>query len=131
LQQSSKIVLRKNSLLYRLVTFVLLVLFALSITPKLYLHAVFADHTDVVYKQTDGKTQVSKNGFTCDCNNQVATSPFTEHADAFEIGILSVYQSFIPHFPSQIIASTQFYFELRGPPASFGFAQDSDPSLSV
>ena len=120
MQQSSKIVLRKNIILYRLATFVLLVLFTLSITPKLYLHAIFADHTDIVLKKTDGKTQVSKNGFTCDRNNQVATSPFIEHADALDIGILHVYQSFIPHFPSKVIANTQFYFELRGPPASFG-----------
>lgn len=117
MQQSSKIALRKNILLYRLATFVMLLLFTLSITPKLYLHAIFADHTDIVYKKSDGKTQVSKNGFTCDRNNQVATSPFTEHADAPETGVVSVYQSFISHFPSQIIANTQFYFELRGPPA--------------
>lgn len=109
--------MRKNMHLYRLAAFVMLVLFALSITPKLYLHTVFADHTDIVRKKTDGKTQVGKNGFTCDCNNQVATSPFTEHVDTIEMGILPVYPSFIPHVPSQIIASTLFYLELRGPPA--------------
>lgn len=130
--------MHKNNLIYRLAAFVMLVLFTLSITPKLYLHAVFADHTDIVFKKADnGKTQVGKNGFACDCYNQVATSPFTEHAETPEIGILSVYQSFTPHFPSQIIANTQFYFELRGPPAilrlrsGLGFAQDADPSLSV
>jgi hypothetical protein len=118
LQQSSKRVLFKNTLLYRLAAFVMLMLFAFSITPKLYLHAIFADHTDTVFKKpADGKTQVSKSGFSCDWSNQVATSPFIEHDDAFEIGILCVYQSFIPHFPPQIIASTPFYFELRGPPA--------------
>src|SRR5688500_7699630 len=95
----------------------MLILFTLSITPKLFLHTIFADHADIVYKKSDGKTQVSKNGFTCDCNNQVATSPFITHENPPEIGILPVYQSLITHFPSQIIASTQFYLELRGPPA--------------
>jgi hypothetical protein len=118
LQQSSKRVLGKNNLLYRYTAFAMLMLFTLSITPKLYLHAIFADHTDTVFKkQNDGKPQVSKSGFACDCNNQVATSPFTEHDGANITGILPVYQSFIPYFPSQIIASTKFYFELRGPPA--------------
>jgi hypothetical protein len=95
----------------------MLILFTLSITPKLYLHAVFADHTDLVCKKTDnGKTQVSKNGFACDCNNQVATSPFTEHDDAPKIGTVTVYQSFVVNFTSQIISTTRFYSALRGPP---------------
>lgn len=109
--------MRKNIHIYRLAAFVMLALFVLSITPKLYLHTIFANHTDVVYKSTDGKEQVSKNGYSCDCNSQVATSPFTDHVDAFEIGVLSVYPSLIPHFPSLIPANTTLYFELRGPPA--------------
>jgi hypothetical protein len=95
----------------------MLMLFTLSITPKLFLHAVFADHTDVVYKKTGGETQVSKSGFSCDCNNQVATSPFIEHDDTPEPGILTVYQLVVPPFSSHLIASTPLYCALRGPPA--------------
>lgn len=96
----------------------MLVIFTLSITPKLYLHAIFAHHTDIVYKKTDsGKTQVSKNGFACDCNNQVATSPFTEPGETPKIGALTIYQLYLLHFTSEIITNEQFYFELRGPPS--------------
>jgi hypothetical protein len=112
--------LRNKNLKYQLAAFVMLMLFTLSITPKLYLHAVFADHTDVVYKKANnGETQVSKYGFTCDINNQVATSPFTEHDDAPETGIVTVYRSFTAHVASQIVSTTRFYFQLRGPPAFF------------
>lgn len=97
---------------------VMLMFFAFSITPKLYLHAIFADHTDVVYqKSADGKTQVAKNGFACDCNNQVATSPFTEHDEPGAFGIITVYSAFIPFFSSQISSTTRLYHTLRGPPA--------------
>src|SRR5687768_10253481 len=88
--------LLKNSCLYRFSTLVMLILFTFSITPKLFLHDLFTNHTDTVYKKTvDDKAQVSKSGFTCDCNDLVATSPFTEHKNAIELPILFDYQVWV------------------------------------
>ena len=110
--------MRKNSWLYRSTAFVMLFLFTLSITPRLYLHDWLANHTDSVFKETDtGKAQVCIRGFSCDVNNWVATSPFIEQEGSPDILLFSVYQQLVLHFPSQMIAQTPFFFELRGPPA--------------
>ena len=110
--------MRKNSWLYRLIAFVMLFLFVLSITPRLYLHDLLADHTDTVYKKTDaGNAQVGKSGFSCDVSNWVATSPFIEQDPLPDILLFSIYQPLVLHFPSSIIAQKPCLCELRGPPA--------------
>ena len=98
--------------------FILLVM-ALSITPKIVLHDWFADHQDVpVKKAHNEQAQVSKQLFNCNCDNIVAESPFTDSDIDFTIELfspLTIQQELIP---VSIYSSAPSFFSLRGPPAS-------------
>ena len=59
----------------------MLIVFAVSITPTIIFHDLFANHTDTVTKTTNAnQDQVGKKLFNCHCDNIVAESPFTETA---------------------------------------------------
>lgn len=90
----------------------------LGSTPRTYLHDLFADHTDLV-NQTDHSEngQVSAQSFTCDINDLVATSPFTETIATIEFETPAIYTSFNLSFTVRIITCTVPYTALRGPPA--------------
>lgn len=92
--------------------------FSISITPKRYLHDLFAGHKDTITKPVeDGKARLSQSGFKCDYNTLVATSPFTEYSDEIEIKTLSVYPSFFVSLSTPVYRSPHAFFELRGPPS--------------
>jgi hypothetical protein len=97
----------------------LLTVFAFSITPKQALHDWLANHTDKTSSKLAGdKALVSTAGFNCDCDNLVAESPFTATVSQFEFTPPQVFtprQAFHPH---TFYAVTQFFFSLRGPPAT-------------
>ena len=94
----------------------MLFFFSLSITPRLFLHALFADHKDTVSRVVKKGDNVGNTGFTCDCNNLVATSPFTDTHDEISIGIQTSYQESVALFSTRIFQNTHQFFELRGPP---------------
>lgn len=96
----------------------MLLIFTFSITPKRYLHDLFAGHKDTVSKVADdGKVYVSQSGFNCDCNTLVATSPFTEHADVIEVTGLAEYPSLFIALTTAVYTSSYSFTELRGPPS--------------
>lgn len=108
----------KHPIVKRLLSGILLVLFALSITPKKTLHDWIVNHKDgVTHTVASDIAQLSKDGFNCDCQSLVTESPFT--ADYQSVDIIAS-QSFIEH-PAiqlhQVYTSTCFFFEHRGPPA--------------
>ena len=51
-------------------------LFAFSVTPKIFLHVLAANHTDRPANNKDSKTQISKAGFSCAVESVVAESSF-------------------------------------------------------
>lgn len=96
---------------------VMLVTFTLSITPKIYLHDLFAGHTDTITKvSADGKAQISSKGFNCECNSLVATSPFTEEPDAASSILPLVYPSLFISLTTPVYTCRHDFTELRGPP---------------
>lgn len=96
---------------------VMLLFFTLSITPKIYLHDLFAGHTDAVIKASnDGKAQVYSKGYNCDCNSLVATSPFTEESDAVSSILPVAYPSLFISLTTPVYACGHNFLELRGPP---------------
>jgi hypothetical protein len=102
-----------------LAALLLLVLFVCSITPKRYLHHWFADHTDAALHTAcheDG-IHAKADGFNCDCNNWVATTPFTEAVTHFNLTPPHLYavQNGL-HLPG-ICFVQQVRTGLRGPPA--------------
>ena len=95
----------------------MLIVFAVSITPAIIFHDLFANHTDsVARKANPNQEQVGKKLFNCHCDNIVAESPFTEtalfnmqHAKQF-FAIVNTNQ------PVQFSSTQHFSYSLRGPP---------------
>jgi len=94
-----------------------MLVFALSITPKRFLHEVFAKHSDSrTKKNTDKPFQFTYQGFNCDVDNIVAQSPFESYQCSFAF---SSFSSFLPYIFSNVsFSSTEhIHSSLRGPPA--------------
>lgn len=96
----------------------MLVLFAFSITPKLLLHNLVANHKDTPLKSSTNKTQqFDVAGFNCGCDNLVVESPFVENFIAAEIVAPSFFSLHINPEIKNFISVNQFYVGLRGPPS--------------
>ncbi len=108
----------KNQTILRFSAVVMLLIFALSITPKRYLHDIFANHTDITgHIAADGKVLISKTGFNCDCNTAVATSPFTDQVEELKLGFFSSYSLLVPAYIHSIYSPAHALLGLRGPPS--------------
>ena len=95
----------------------MLALFALSVTPKIVIHALVARHTDSHLDLHNSADQLNKAGFHCTIDNLVVESPFLDYTVSIELGIPP---SFPVHRPAPLEArhsSSHFIFGLRGPPA--------------
>jgi len=108
---------RQHIVFKKLASVFILCTFLLSITPKMLLHSISANHKDQPYKKTDGSLQYNSSGFNCDCNSVVATSPFTGTSHKFELPKLVHFSSYREKPPVSLSSSDHFYFKLRGPPA--------------
>lgn len=102
----------------KIITAVLLIVFAISITPAIVFHNWLAPHTDTYksYGNTKG-LQLEKQTFNCQCAHLVAESPFTEPGKAiitYPLQFLNLPKAEIPVQPAQ---ETQLLYTLRGPPA--------------
>lgn len=97
----------------------MLLIFTMSITPKVFLHDLTADHKDESSVILDCHDQhISKVGFTCDCNNLVSTSPYTEEP-ALQIPVPGaiVLVAYVNRFTDPVYTAELFFTSLRGPPA--------------
>ncbi|MBO9631656.1 MAG: hypothetical protein J7578_00965 [Chitinophagaceae bacterium] len=102
--------------LRRSISAVLLLLFALSITPKKVLHDLLVHHQDDISYHHDAPT-IIKSGFHCDTENNVAESPFTGEEPASIPEPPPVFISVNDAVSSSIHSFGVFHFLLRGPPA--------------
>jgi hypothetical protein len=110
--------LYRNQTIARFSAAIMLLVFGLSITPKRYLHDIFANHTDIAdHGVNDGKVLISKTGFNCDCNKLVATSPFTGQVDEFKLAAFSNYSLLVPACIPGIYSPVHVFIGLRGPPS--------------
>jgi hypothetical protein len=96
----------------------LLIVFAFSITPKRFLHNLFAKHIDSGNKTNDNtQYQLKVSGYNCDTDNLVTESAFDHDPCSFEFPVLCTYSSYIV----RIISFTSvpgIYSLLRGPPVN-------------
>lgn len=102
-----------------LLTSVTLMLFTFSITPRHWLHDLFANHTDTVAAVAhDGNDHLHVQGFNCDCYSVVTHSPFTCDHHTCRLSLPVAYSGSITCnllSPNYLQAFLQQ--ELRGPPA--------------
>ncbi len=97
-----------------------LLLFAFSITPRLTLHNIVANHkegrTDKILHNSS-QDQLSKTTINCLCDNLVAESPFVGDAINDSHTVLSLFHTHQVRLVSFHEFSAQFSYSLRGPPA--------------
>ena len=95
----------------------MLLIFAFSITPKLFLHDLIVHHKDTPV--TSGKdAQIGQTGFRCDCENQVVELPFIDGVASFQLIVQGCFRSYQIRSAHQYYSFPRFNFGLRGPPAS-------------
>lgn len=95
----------------------MLVVFFVAITPKQYLHFVFAEHRDSTTKIQDQHNDVlSKGGFHCNCDNIVAESPFLSPTILNVPDFADTYNQF-RIYNTAVKNSTVSNLNERGPPA--------------
>jgi hypothetical protein len=91
--------------------------FALSVTPKRFLHNIFARHIDSKSaNKSDKPYQLSNSGYNCDNDNLVAESTFVNEQNSFQFPVFISYSSYLIKSISYSSKSVIFSF-LRGPPA--------------
>lgn len=98
----------------------LLVLFAFSITPKKVLHDLAANHKDTHEKRCADNpiAKITKSGYTCNTEDLVVESPFIQNDLSVEVpGIASQRVIFSEH-PGNFYYTNPLFSTLRGPPAS-------------
>ena len=102
----------------RLLAVVLLMLFSLSITPKMFIHALVVHHQDVNLSiDHDGRDQLNKGGFHCNIENQVVEAPFLFYPISVDLGVPQQFREYQAEAGHQYYSFSHFIFGLRGPPA--------------
>jgi hypothetical protein len=95
----------------------MVLLFGLSITPKITLHDLVANHKDKPYRVNDSKNkQIDVSGFHCYCDNLVVESPFLDECAALHIASITVPRRTFSSAARPFYFTSRFYFALRGPP---------------
>jgi len=98
--------------------FILLAVFVLCNTPTYALHTLFANHKDI-HTEMDSHNpfpQVAATGIDCHCISNVTTAPYLP-GQADWVSILpQQYFEFKLNLTCNIISTTTFHADLRGPP---------------
>lgn len=102
----------------RSISLMLLVLFALSITPKKSLHDILVHHQDEIVNHHQQEASVSKSGYHCDTENWVAESPFTGEQPVNQLTEpLPLFIQVNDAVNASLHSLPVLYAALRGPPA--------------
>jgi hypothetical protein len=120
LQHCSKYLeLQKQQTIKKISAFVLLFLLIVSITPTIVFHNWFVEHTDTVSKSFEnGREQLGKKTFHCQCDHVVAESPFTEINGIICNILQPAYQIPGANGVFHVVAATQIIYRHRGPPVA-------------
>ncbi|MEI9807497.1 MAG: hypothetical protein WDO16_06190 [Bacteroidota bacterium] len=95
----------------------MLLLFALSITPKQFLHDAITGHKHSYAKSgADTELRAAKNNFQCNWDHQLVESPFTGQPVFQFTNPLIIHSSFINYYTLGEYSAEQVLSSLRGPP---------------
>jgi hypothetical protein len=112
--------MRKNYIIRNVLATLMLAVLAFSVTPKILLHNLVADHKDTPIKSNcSNQEQFSKAGFNCNCDNLVVESPFVNDFIPVDLSIAKQFVQQQTFFKNNFHSLHYFYFELRGPPVNF------------
>jgi hypothetical protein len=111
--------MHKNNIIRSVLAALMMAVFAFSVTPKILLHDLVADHKDTPIKPNhSNQEQISKAGFNCNCDNLVAESPFVNDFIPVDLSLTKEFAQQQTFFKSEFTSSRNFYTELRGPPVT-------------
>ena len=97
----------------------MLMIFAMSVTPKRFLHNVFAKHIDSKSEKNNNKPyQLTNSGYNCDCDNLVAESTFINDLPSFYFPVSASFSSYVVKNIS-FSSISAIFSPLRGPPVIF------------
>jgi len=103
----------------KLLSGVMLLLFAFSITSKRFLHDLVADHKDTIACQDNlSAHHIHAAGFYCSCDDLVAESVYMSGGNAIELTVPAVFIEKTPAFSGNYHYISSFFSDLRGPPAA-------------
>lgn len=108
----------RNPGIRKIAASLMLMVFAVSITPTIIFHNLFAGHTDSV--NTDrgaGSTEIGVPLFNCHCDHLVAESPFTGLVQFVESRTAPFYAAYNETGQTPLSSSPGCSYPLRGPPA--------------
>ena len=97
----------------------MLVIFALSITPKKLLHDLVANHRDkqALSFADNSTSQINRAVFNCHCDNLVVESPFTDDYSPIIFINPAVFAQHKLLPVADFCSARHLLFGLRGPPA--------------
>jgi len=96
----------------------MLIIFGFSITPKIILHNIVADHKDTPFQSShNSSAQLFAAGFNCNCDNLVVESPFTNDFNPLQLKAAIFFKLHFADVITDFYSQHHFYSELRGPPA--------------
>jgi len=94
------------------------VLISLATTPKLLLHNIFANHKDASFQLSkDGHTKLANAVINCHTQDLVVVAPFIDHSFDEHSSPITSFKLPYTETVTSLLSLTDFYFELRGPPA--------------
>lgn len=98
-------------------------MFALSITPRLYLHHAMADHEDEdsSCKHPEAATCLHQQKIKCHVDDLVVNTPYVTVEHSLSLGAANIYKELASVLPCIILVSTSLNKESRGPPAASSF----------
>lgn len=111
--------MKQQTFIQKIIAFVLLVVFAVSITPKAYFHDAIAHHKDVVscHHPEPGSSCVHSQPFNCHFDDLVVRAPFFIENDEFTIILLTRYVDKQDAYQLSWSQSSASQKANRGPPA--------------
>ena len=115
-----KINLKERNTIQKFLAFFLLIVFAISSTPKIYFHDVIANHKDVVSfcdHPQKSKACLHQKGYDCEVNDLVVTTPYLILPVVNTFLIHSDYSDFNTGYLSSSSQNCLIHKESRGPPS--------------
>jgi|HubBroStandDraft_2_1064218.scaffolds.fasta_scaffold1157010_1 hypothetical protein len=95
----------------------LLLTFTFSITPRIFLHDLFAHHKDLHSIIGSRTEQLSRAGYHCDCESQVVVMPYLDCSQRIPQEFATSFISPPVGSEDQTYPAGHFIFGFRGPPA--------------
>jgi len=94
------------------------VLISLATTPKLLLHNIFANHKDSSFQLgKEGHARLENAVFNCHTQDLVVEAPFINYLIDEQSSAITSFKLLYKETVPSLLSLTEFYFELRGPPA--------------